>query len=292
MSNDRLNKSIIKTHADSMESDWANQHISMIKGHHHIPRRQYYENLENGDLYSYISGGFAWPGKKETPGFAVVVGVMRTDDKMVDPPMKVLAEVQQHGRLQLVQETLRMRDKYCTKGDPEILDAFWGDSMRFDQFLATVAEKLMRKNLEPLALMDPPDMEQAHSFEIFFTSVDRALLKTPEHDVILTLGENSLIKQRLLDSNKADAQTRDPDNFPAIAALGYVIHALTVIEPWTLPIQREQYLIDRESVYIERMETDQENLMRNQLGEDYGDDVWDSASIGDDDDGDSADDYL
>ena len=288
-----INKSIIKTHADSVESDWANQHISMIKGRHYIPRRQYYENLENGDLYSYISGGFAWPGKGNTPGFSVVVAVMKTEDKKPDPPMKVLAEVQETSLLKLIHETLRMRDKYCTKGDPEILDAFWGDDLRFDMFLANLAERLERKKLKPLTLMPPPDLEQAHSFEIFFTSVDRVLVETPEHKLILELGDNPLIINALEKTLQADSRARDPDQFPAVAALGYVIHAVSVISPWEVPYQREQYLIDRESAYTERMETDAENMMRNQLGEDFLDDVWDSAPISDDDDeGDSLDDYL
>jgi len=278
-------KSIIKTHVDSMENHWANQHISEIKGQNYVPRRTYYENRENGELYCYISGGIGWPGKgpagKGAPGVGVVVAVMKSDEE--DPKMKIIDAFKDRSPAGLVKGCLKAQAKYRSEGDPDLFKMWFGDNLKYQTSIDQANLKLKR----PFLLAPYPDSEQTNSFEIAFGSLDSALSRGDDDRPRLLIKKNELMREHIQQLH-AQGLLGTADQYPAIAALAYVVHALLVYRPWNMPVEpKGGYVLNEDHQY--------ESLAREQEEGWFGDEydgiyAGESAPIGDGG-GDSVDDY-
>jgi len=278
-------KSIIKTHVDPMENDWANQHISKITGRNYVPRRTYYENIENGELYCYISGGIGWPGKgpagKGAFGAGVVVAVMKSDEE--DPKMKILEAFEDRTPAGLVKGCIRAQIKYRSEGDPGLFKMWFADDEKYQSNIDQLNVKLKQKQKRPFLLAPYPDSEQTNSVDIAFNSLYSVLLPDEDGRPRLSLGQNKIMI-RYIEQVKEGGIHGNEDQYPAIAALAHVIHALLIYRPWEQPVEPKGGHVLNEDHQYENLAEDQEMGWFDEYDDDDADD---SAPIG----GNSVDDY-
>ena len=139
-------------------------HIAQLTKEIPLPPPFYYRNTETGDEYLHIAGGLAWPGKN-TPDFACIIAVEKTDDP--EPSFLVIEEVQENSIKALLYECLKIREKYRSRGYPELLTSWWGNYDRFYTFITELNNKLLKGKGTGLLLTLPHDFERPNHFEIY-----------------------------------------------------------------------------------------------------------------------------
>ena len=241
----KKNESIIRVIKDKTPVD--NKRIAMITGQRSYPKPTYYENRETGDLYSHISGGIAWPGNG-MPGFAIVVAVDKTDD--TEPTFRVLEELEERSIETLLNECVALREKYGYSMDKGLLAIWWGDYERFMPLMSDFNEKLRIKDRakNPFLISPPPDFDKPNNFEIYFNRIESCLNERNAGKVRLIIGGNNKLRNHLI-NQPPDASSKSVDDYPAISALGYVVHALMTVQPWKQPVRYvekdfEQYALE------------------------------------------------
>ena len=233
-------KSIIKVIKDPKKITGVDLHIAKVKGKEMIPRHTWYENTETGDVYSHIAGGIAWPGagraqqlSQGAPGFAVVVAVDKDADDG-DPAIRTVAEVESADVYELVKECVKLRERwgYWERGG-DVLGEWYGDYERFLTFTGEINDRLQERDgpENGFYMAVPADYEQANAFEIYLRRIQTCLVPDAEGRKGLILGSCNLLRN-YLQNVPADASKRSADEYPAIAALGFVLHSLKTIRPW------------------------------------------------------------
>ncbi|RJR42499.1 MAG: hypothetical protein C4576_16025 [Desulfobacteraceae bacterium] len=203
-------------------------------GKERIPSPTHYRNLKTGELYSYIAGGIAWPGKVSKghedplPGFAVVVSIEKTDRP--EPAFMVMEDVEESNVEALMRECLRLRYKYGFKPDGEVMNGWFGDPEPYRSVVSGI-NKALEKNKEGIFFIrGMPDLHNSEDFNFFARRV-LSVLKTDESGKKrLSIGNNDRLRNRIQDPIHGAV---------AIKALGYVIHALLYLRPWEIPIDGE-----------------------------------------------------
>jgi hypothetical protein len=175
-----------------------------------------YRNLETGEEYHHLAGGFTWPGRK--PGFALVLAVMQSEPVT----FRALEEVEHDRVPTLLLLCAGLREKYSPPNDANRLLCFYGNSgHRLSGFLADLPDD------KRFWLMLPTEFEQAkNSLELYANQIKSAGRR-------LILGQCDGLKKYLAGAPDSFVGEGE-DDFPAIAALGYPLHSLTKSEPWVL----------------------------------------------------------
>ena len=170
----------------------------------------YFEHTESKRKFRRIVGGFAWPGKK--PGFAVAVG----EELEPDPATKkrhlwVVGETEDFNIENLSRRANEFKEIYH-------VEAFYGDS--------TIEPMMRFLRLSGLSLREAPYADNEHSFRFYVSTIQACL----EPEKYLHFGDNSKLPGYLLEVNPEDTSSLDAQNFPAIAALGYVLSYLDIYQ--------------------------------------------------------------
>ena len=191
-----------------------------------------YVNTVTHEEYLCLAGGFAWPGLK--PGYAVVVAVQQTEDEGA-PLFKTIAEVEEYDVETLLQKTWELYLMYGVNcitipwswyGDPET-----GLSPFMDRF----TRKLLDTGEErPFFLVPPPQYREPDAFGAYCRTV-YSLLRPERKQLIL--GVCTRLRAQLNEMGNLAAVTGNVEEYPAIAALGYVLSAMITYEPWMMEIE-------------------------------------------------------
>lgn len=207
-----------------------NPHIARILGQQFVPKPIIYLHTESGQEFSHIAGGLAYPSAY-APGFVAVVGVDWVEGD-AEPPIRVLDEAESHTVEGLLNECLKLRERY---GYPEyrgILDLWIGDHERFLTLVGDFNLKHSKDNKHGVYIAPPPDLDQPDHFEIFMRRL-QGLLGSRKAGKRLFL-EGSTPLQNQLQNLPPDALD-DADRFPALLALGGLVHHLMSVKPWMQP---------------------------------------------------------
>ncbi|GEM_PF-1268581 len=180
----------------------------------------YWRNPETKEEYARVVAGVQFPGKK--PGFAVVLG----ETEIRDPASQsrnyyILAELEDAGLQSFIERCHEAAGLYACAdwyGDPADRVA--------QEFLYEFNRQLQEKRQRGFYLSRPPLFGEKAQFEYCCQTIFkhvRAGRKT------LHFGPASKLPGFLLEFGQEQIRSGKPEDFPAIAALGF---ALTALDTW------------------------------------------------------------
>ena len=210
----------------------ADRHILSITGEQFIAKPVYYRHKETGAEYCYVVGGIGWPrDPKESPGFAVVVAVDKTtDDK---PAMRTLDEMEAPTVKGLLKKCVQLQKKYGYNECQDLFRFWYGDPERSDTFvnLFNYLEDVS-KDPDSVYISPPYDFERPNAFERYSNQIWGSLAADSSGRKRLYLG-NCIKLRNHIQNTPSDAAVKGSSmDYPAITALGGVVHSLMMLRPW------------------------------------------------------------
>jgi len=242
-------ESIIEVHADNITVTKASKDWSEVTGETAYPKPTYYRNKKTGDEYCHIAGGIGWPGDN-VPGYALIVGVEKTEDP--EPRFFVLAEIEDHNVTGLLLKCVGVRERYGYWKSSEILRHFFGDNIRYKPIILDVNFKLSDADgygeIHGLWVYPPDDFYHVDYFEIYVRQIRECLTPNSEGKKKLQIGKCNALRNHLqnfsTDSIKKLNTKRNVKDYPAVFALGGLIHTLLKRKPWLSDAGGGAYNID------------------------------------------------
>jgi len=183
----------------------------------------YWHNPETGVEYARVAAGVQFPGKKQ--GFACVLGETEARDAAgLSRNFHLLAEIEEAGLQTFIERVNELKQIFS------IVDIYGDPNDRTAQeFLYAFNLELRERRQRGFYLSRPPLLGEKGQFEyccqVIFKHV-RAGRKT------LHFGPASKLPAYLLEFGQEHIRSGRPDDFPAIAALGYVLTALDIWQAW------------------------------------------------------------
>lgn len=189
-----------------------------------------YHHKETNRVYQRIFGGIAWPG--ERPGFVVVVGEV----KDYKPPYHAYVIAEFEGELvsELIRRCLELKSE-CQ------VSAFYGlikDESNM-HFLSLLNRQASQQHKPTLLIEPAPSSENA----LINYHINILLSRLSKNNKTLHLSPSSKLPGYLQELQATDLHQAKAKDYPAVAALGFVVSALTVFVPNLNP---KPYLIDEE----------------------------------------------
>jgi len=205
---------------------FVNSHIAAISGEETIPAPRHFENLENGERYSYIAGGIGLPGKAE-PGCALIVAVDRGSDS-AEPVFRALDMAEDRSLTGLLRECVHLREKYGYGTDPELFTCWTVDHERAWPIFSRFNDGLAREKKDGI-YPTPPSAQwgQPHACECYLRNVFDMLSARR-----LKLGACPGLKNYIQALPPEGVGESLPDRYPALAALSFVVTTLLETQPW------------------------------------------------------------
>jgi len=210
-----------------------------ITGDRRIPKPTYYRHKETGAEFCYLAGGIAWPrDPKEKPGFVVIVAVEKsTDDK---PSMYVLEEAESPTIDGLLKECVRLQKKYGAVECSDLFRVWYGDAERADTSV-TLFNHETTKDPDKIFVVQPYDFEKPNAFERHVNQIFSSLTVDPATGKKRLYLSNCTRLQNYIQNASVDAAVKgDSKDYPALSALGGLIHTLMMLMPWSEFVKPER----------------------------------------------------
>ena len=186
-------------------------------------RNRYFEHSETKQTYRFVAGAVAWPGLRPS-GFAVVVGVAVEDHPVKKiPALHCLAEIEEENITKLIFGSVKLRKEYMARewyGDVESPNS---------PFLYSVNKDLQQAEQASFWLIPAYNIKQPGSFS-YYARLIGDHLKADEK--LLFLGDCTRLQGYIEHFPEEAGVKGTPEEFPAIAALGYAVASLRNYRPW------------------------------------------------------------
>jgi hypothetical protein len=242
-------KSIIEVHAEDVTVTQARKDWAIVMGKKDYPKPNYYRNKKTGAEYYHLAGAIGWPGDN-VPGYALIVGVEKTED--TEARFFVLEEIEDHNIARLLLKCVALREKYGYWESSEILRFFWGDDTRYSPITLAVSFKLREKDGEGeghgVWIYQPDDFDRPDHFEIYVRQIRECLTPDDSGKKRLYIGKCKKLKNHLQnfssDFIKKLKTKRKVKDYPAVFALGGLIHTLLERKPWLSNSGGEAFNLD------------------------------------------------
>ena len=226
-------ESVIECIKDRNRLSGADEHILMITGETRIPKPVYYRHKKTRAEYCYLAGGIGWPrDTSENPGFSVILGTDKSTDDQ--PTMRVLEEAEAPTVEGLLKECTRLQKKYGY-GECSDLFRFWyGDPERSDTFVNLFnSREGGGKDPDSVYISPPYDFQRPNAFERYTNQIWGNLTVDPTSGrKRLYLGDCVKLRNRIQNTPTDAATKGNVKDYPAIVALGGVVHSLMMLMPW------------------------------------------------------------
>jgi len=229
--------SIIKAQSDSIEDTQARKDWAIVTGVREYPKPTYYENMENGEKYHYIAGAIGWPWE-QTLGYALIIGVNKTGTKRCK--MTILEEIEDSDIRRLLLRCVGLREKYGYWESSQLMRYFYGDDIRYSPIVLDVCKELKfldgNSDEHGFWIYTPWDFEKRDHFETYAQQVKTVLRPDETGLPKLIIGNNHKIRNHAQTLSN-DAITRlemrqRAKEYPAMFALGGLVHTLVMQKPW------------------------------------------------------------
>ena len=243
--------SIIEAKVDSIEEtqariDWAN-----VTEKKQYPKPTYYKNIETGDCYYHLAGAIGWPlMEKKIPGYILIVGVKK--DEVDSGVIIILEEMEDTDIQRLIINCIRLREKYGYWQSSDLMRYFYGDDLRYGEIEYIVSRELREKDGEGeghgFYIYPPYDFEKLNHFEIYVQQIRTSLIPRADIGKKLFLGDNDKIKNAINTMSNAAVSKLDmkrrAKEYPAVFALGGLVHTLLHKRPWLVNSGGESFQME------------------------------------------------
>lgn len=180
-------------------------------------KRSYYYDDSHNREYRRIVAGVAWPAA-ENAGFIVVIAESENKiARLKKRQLWILAETETQDIEKLIRKMYDYQNRY-------FLSAWFGDTENMmmlhfvDKFNSTLSRK---KTGIYLAVAD--FVNETNNLRVYSHNIKMKL--TPEKKVLF-FGDKSVIPIRLGGLSPDDIQKKKAEDYPAVAALGYVLSGI------------------------------------------------------------------
>ena len=170
--------------------------------------------------YRRIVGGLAWPGVK--PGFAVVVAEGLEDPTSRLRPYYVLGEAEERGMAELFLKCLLLGMRWK-------VEEWYGqaDNIPMMTIISQLREQVSRRGMKgEINIQYAPFIEMPDCFR-YLTD----LLYGRTNSKSLIIGDDKLLSVYLFNLRHEERVSASPEDFPAIAALGFAVAYLEAYDP-------------------------------------------------------------
>lgn len=253
-------------------------HIAGITGQKTKTKATYYRNIETGAEYYHITGAIAWPGKT-LPGCVLIMAVKKDS---LRPSFQLLDEKEDYSINGLLRQCLDLRQRYGYGLNGDLFRFWYGDYTKFASLLSDFnKEKFSTKQAEGIHIASPVDFDKPNHFEIYVRRIQSCLSPNDSGNKSLYLGDCDRLRNYLqvLPSDAAIKGT--VEDYPAIAALGFLVHSLSAYKPWTTHVNKET-LVSNLDDFASRAAYEERQSMRllGIDGYDFGDlDEYDDTGL-------------
>jgi len=242
-------ESIIEVKREDITITQARRDWGIVTGKKNSPKSVYYRNKQTGAEYYHIAGAIGWPGDN-VPGYVLIVAVEKTENP--GPSFFVLEEVEDHNVTRLLLKCVGLRERYGYWEDSEILRHFVGDDTRYEPITLAVCSELQKKDGSGeghgLWIYKPDDFDQADYFEIYVRQIRECLTPDSTGKKRLQIGNCNTLRNHLQnfssDSIKILNTKRKVKDYPAVFALGSLIHTLLERKRWLSGSGGEAFNLD------------------------------------------------
>jgi len=192
-----------------------------------VERPYWFKNIETGQLFYSIYACLGWPTEvtdstNGLPGYIAIVGVVRQNDSITNPPnplnanFQLLDEAESKDVPTLLRECVRLREEYGFGVHKNLLRVWLGDPDRFFTPLALCNEALISEGGERAAILisPPDDLYTLKIFDNYVRALRSTLLKDSQR---FFFGHNYILQNRLREFKKDD---------PCVFAVGGLVFSL------------------------------------------------------------------
>jgi hypothetical protein len=177
--------------------------------------RHYYRDVKNNFEYRRVYGGLAWPSG-EMPGFVVVV----TEDERLTPELQT--------------RILRVYAEHATNDVPALIrkahdleyyynvQSWYGDNETMMRFV-TAFNRSLPKTKQGFYITAAPMVDDAHNLQLYAHQIRERIRPAKKS---LYFGDHTMISGAFGVLTDEDVKKKRASEFPAIAALGYVVAAM------------------------------------------------------------------
>ena len=215
------------THPYAVDLLQARTDYARLTGVELVERPYWFKNIETGQLYYDLYACLGWPTEvtdstNGLPGYIAIVGVVRQNDSITNPPnplnanFQLLDEAESKDVPTLLRECVRLREEYGFGVHKNLLTFFFGDPERFLVPLALFNEILIREGGNRNAILISPydEMYAQKIFDSYVRALRSTLLKDDQR---FFFGHNYILQNRLREFKKDD---------PCIFAVGGLVFSL------------------------------------------------------------------
>ncbi len=190
-----------------------------------LTKEGYYYDDTTDKMFQRIIAGVSWPG--ERPGFIAVIGEEVAEQPPYgehgrkQPDVYLIAECEEESTGELIKRCLELKQK-CK------VSTFYGYS-KYDQnmhFLALLNKRGREENRKQLSIQTAPFSDD----DFISYHINVLLERLSVNNKSLHLTENSKLPGYLQELQGGDVHNAKAKDFPAVAALGFAVSALTVYE--------------------------------------------------------------
>jgi len=210
------------------------KHIASLFGHESVPKRSYYRDVESGREFWEIQGAIAWPEMGKIPGYILIMGVVKGEDTE-NLRFLCLDEVESVSAAELLEACVKLREKWGFWECPSLLRKWYGNPERLVPIVSNFNATLQgdEKNVEKGFYVVPPiGWETKTWFETYLARIHEMFGQKRLH-----IGTCNRLRNHLQLFSSKDARQREGEDFPPIAALGYALHSLLILKPWSIPVE-------------------------------------------------------
>ena len=215
------------THPYSFNLLQARMDYARLTGTELVERPYWFKNVETKQLYYDLYACLGWPTEvtdstNGLPGYIAIVGVVRPNDSITDPPdplnakFQLLDESESKDVPTLLKECVRLRKEYGFGVHKNLLRVWLGDPDRFFTPLALYNEALIAEGGERAAILisPPDDFYTQKIFDNYVRALRSTLLKDTQR---FFFGHNYILQNRLREFKKDD---------PCVFAVGGLVFSL------------------------------------------------------------------
>lgn len=195
--------------------------IAAIEGRIYVRKPTFYRNTETGEDYYAIVGSIGFPLGR-TPGFAVVVSVLKELEYEKAPRLKVLDEIEETTLVGMLSSCEQVRWKW---GYPKSFNFWVGDASHFMLAISEFNDRIERG----IYLSPPSDFEDARKDQVYLQTIRQLLSPGPDGVKRLLIGDNPKLRSHL---QNVQPDIRKVEQAPALAALAFSAHTILATTPW------------------------------------------------------------
>jgi len=225
--------SIIRVNEDHIPQAQARRDWAIIRGKDIYPDPTYFENIETGELYSWIAGGVVWPDGAQ-PGYAAIIVVHKIDDETETPRFTIIEEAQSANIYHLFEACVRLRYRYGYGKYQGLMESWIGEPEHKEPLIWDINKAMVKRFGDDRGFYIRPPLELDHHdhFSTYFWRLYDLHSPGKDGQRRFRVKNCQHLIQALSTAPRNIEEVGDYRKFPVIGLVGAMLHSLDTWRPW------------------------------------------------------------